>query len=84
MDGYLVKPVSIERLRATLERWLPIQGEFQVTSPAGETNSGSAGQAFVSSLLMPSSANNRPATTKRDDMAFPPVGLSWKINARAV
>jgi adenylate cyclase len=42
MDGYLVKPVSIERLRATLERWLPIQGEFQVTSPAGETNSGSA------------------------------------------
>ena len=42
MDGYLVKPVSIERLGATLERWLPIQGEFQVTSPAGETNSGSA------------------------------------------
>jgi signal transduction histidine kinase/DNA-binding response OmpR family regulator len=25
MDAYLVKPVSIERLRATLERWLPIQ-----------------------------------------------------------
>jgi CheY-like chemotaxis protein/HPt (histidine-containing phosphotransfer) domain-containing protein len=42
MDGYLVKPVSIERLRATLERWLPIQGEFQVTSPAGETKSGAA------------------------------------------
>jgi signal transduction histidine kinase/DNA-binding response OmpR family regulator len=38
MDGYLVKPVSIERLRATLERWLPIQGEFQVT----ETKSGAA------------------------------------------
>jgi signal transduction histidine kinase/CheY-like chemotaxis protein len=38
MDGYLVKPVSIERLRATLERWLSIQGEFQVT----ETNSGAA------------------------------------------
>ena len=27
MDAYLVKPVSIERLRATLERWLPIQEE---------------------------------------------------------
>jgi signal transduction histidine kinase/DNA-binding response OmpR family regulator len=25
MDAYLVKPVSIDRLRATLERWLPIQ-----------------------------------------------------------
>jgi signal transduction histidine kinase/DNA-binding response OmpR family regulator len=27
MDAYLAKPVSIERLRATLERWLPIQAE---------------------------------------------------------
>jgi PAS domain S-box-containing protein len=27
MDAYLVKPVSVERLRATLERWLPIQEE---------------------------------------------------------
>jgi CheY-like chemotaxis protein/HPt (histidine-containing phosphotransfer) domain-containing protein len=27
MDACLVKPVTIERLRATLERWLPIQGE---------------------------------------------------------
>jgi CheY-like chemotaxis protein len=26
MDAYLVKPVRIERLRATLERWLPISG----------------------------------------------------------
>jgi two-component system sensor histidine kinase EvgS len=26
MDAYLAKPVSIERLRATLERWLPIDG----------------------------------------------------------
>ena len=30
MDAYLVKPVSIERLRATLERWLPIQEESSV------------------------------------------------------
>jgi signal transduction histidine kinase/CheY-like chemotaxis protein/HPt (histidine-containing phosphotransfer) domain-containing protein len=27
MDAYLVKPVNIQRLRATLERWLPIQEE---------------------------------------------------------
>ena len=27
MDAYLVKPVSIERLRATLERWLPMVSE---------------------------------------------------------
>jgi signal transduction histidine kinase/ActR/RegA family two-component response regulator/HPt (histidine-containing phosphotransfer) domain-containing protein len=27
MDAYLVKPVKIERLRGTLERWLPIQNE---------------------------------------------------------
>jgi len=42
MDGYLVKPVSIERLRATLERWLPIQVQLDVASPADETNAGAA------------------------------------------
>jgi two-component system sensor histidine kinase EvgS len=30
MDAYLVKPVRIEHLRATLERWLPIQEESSV------------------------------------------------------
>jgi signal transduction histidine kinase/DNA-binding response OmpR family regulator/uncharacterized protein YigA (DUF484 family) len=30
MDAYLVKPVSIERLCATLERWLPIRAESSV------------------------------------------------------
>ena len=33
MDAYLVKPVSIEHLRATLERWLPIQNEVSVGRP---------------------------------------------------
>jgi len=42
MDGYLVKPVSIERLRSTLERWLPIQSEPHVASSADETNSSAA------------------------------------------
>jgi CheY-like chemotaxis protein/HPt (histidine-containing phosphotransfer) domain-containing protein len=31
MDAYLVKPVSVERLRATLERWLPVQAESSVS-----------------------------------------------------
>ena len=30
MDAYLVKPVSMEHLRATLERWLPVQEESSV------------------------------------------------------
>src|SRR5262249_45788453 len=30
MDAYLLKPVNIERLRATLERWVPIQEESGV------------------------------------------------------
>jgi CheY-like chemotaxis protein/HPt (histidine-containing phosphotransfer) domain-containing protein len=34
MDAYLVKPVSIERLQSTLERWLPIQVESSVNQPA--------------------------------------------------
>jgi CheY-like chemotaxis protein/HPt (histidine-containing phosphotransfer) domain-containing protein len=33
MDAYLVKPVSLERLRATLERWLPVQAESSVDHP---------------------------------------------------
>jgi CheY-like chemotaxis protein/HPt (histidine-containing phosphotransfer) domain-containing protein len=35
MDAYLVKPVSIDRLRATLERWLPLQAEISAGGPAG-------------------------------------------------
>jgi len=31
MDACLVKPVSIERLRATLERWLSVQAESSVS-----------------------------------------------------
>ena len=53
MDGYLAKPVSIERLRATLERWLPIQGEFHVASPADETNSGAAIDRDVLAAWLP-------------------------------
>src|SRR5262249_5578725 len=37
MDAYLVKPVSIEQLRATLERWLAIQEESSVS---GQTDEG--------------------------------------------
>ncbi len=42
MDAYIVKPVDIERLRATLERWLPIQVEDHVAGPADQTKSATA------------------------------------------
>jgi signal transduction histidine kinase/DNA-binding response OmpR family regulator/uncharacterized coiled-coil protein SlyX len=42
MDAYLVKPVSIERLRATLERWLPIQGEENLNGPSDDVKSAAA------------------------------------------
>ena len=34
MDAYLAKPVAIDRLRATLERWLPIGDSAAEPSPA--------------------------------------------------
>jgi len=42
MDGYLVKPVSIEQLRTTLERWLPILTEDNVPRPADLSKSAAA------------------------------------------
>jgi HPt (histidine-containing phosphotransfer) domain-containing protein len=34
MDAYLAKPVAIERLRATLERWLPIGDGAPAAAPS--------------------------------------------------
>jgi signal transduction histidine kinase/DNA-binding response OmpR family regulator len=42
MDAYLAKPVSVERLRATLERWLPIQDESVGGGPADLRKPGAA------------------------------------------
>jgi CheY-like chemotaxis protein/HPt (histidine-containing phosphotransfer) domain-containing protein len=42
MDAYLLKPVSIERLRAILERWLPIEVQDHIAGPVGETKFGTA------------------------------------------
>jgi HPt (histidine-containing phosphotransfer) domain-containing protein len=42
MDAYLSKPVTIERLCATLERWLPIQVEDYVAGPDEQTKSAPA------------------------------------------
>jgi signal transduction histidine kinase/DNA-binding NarL/FixJ family response regulator len=39
MDACLVKPVSIERLRSTLERWLPIEVENVGNSPTDSRHS---------------------------------------------
>src|SRR5690242_14496123 len=35
MDAYLAKPVAVDRLRATLERWLPI-GDTTATAPSSD------------------------------------------------
>jgi len=42
MDAYLLKPVNIERLRATLERWLPVQIQDHVDGPTEQMKSVSA------------------------------------------
>jgi signal transduction histidine kinase/CheY-like chemotaxis protein len=42
MDAYLLKPVNIDRLRATLERWLPIQTEDHGAGAAKQTKSETA------------------------------------------
>jgi HPt (histidine-containing phosphotransfer) domain-containing protein len=42
MDAYLLKPVNIERLRATLERWLPIEVQDDIAGPVEETKFGTA------------------------------------------
>ena len=42
MDAYLLKPVNIERLRATLERWLPIEVQDHIAGPVEETIFGTA------------------------------------------
>src|SRR5215471_17382500 len=42
MDAYLLKPVNIERLRVTLERWLPIHVEDNIAGSAEQAKSVSA------------------------------------------
>jgi len=41
IDVYLLKPVNIDRLHATLERWLPIQ-EDHIAGPVEQTKSATA------------------------------------------
>ncbi len=42
MDGYIAKPVNIERLRATLERWLPMNGDADKSAAAEGPPAGAA------------------------------------------
>jgi signal transduction histidine kinase/FixJ family two-component response regulator/HPt (histidine-containing phosphotransfer) domain-containing protein len=58
MDAYLVKPVSIEHLRATLERWLPIQEESSV---GYRTDQGGATAAIDRNVLAAWLGDDRPA-----------------------
>jgi two-component system sensor histidine kinase EvgS len=55
VDAYLVKPVSMERLRATLERWLPIQER----SSAGPTDRSEATAAIDREVLAAWLGDNR-------------------------
>jgi DNA-binding response OmpR family regulator len=67
MDAYLVKPVRIERLRATLERWLPIQGDDDVTSPADKAGSGGQGRRPVTLPRPAWAAHGSTASCPRRD-----------------
>jgi len=42
MDGYIAKPVNIDRLRATLERWLPLHGGAETSAAAEGAATGAA------------------------------------------
>jgi len=48
MDAYLAKPVAIQRLRAILERWLPIAG---ASVPGGFPQAGSSERAIDRDVL---------------------------------
>ncbi len=60
MDAYLVKPVSIERLRATLERWLPIGDESSSRRPGGR---GEAAARSTAACWRAGSATTAPRST---------------------
>jgi CheY-like chemotaxis protein/HPt (histidine-containing phosphotransfer) domain-containing protein len=42
MDACLVKPVSIDRLRATLQRWLPVEGQIGFGATTNGSNAAAA------------------------------------------
>jgi HPt (histidine-containing phosphotransfer) domain-containing protein len=42
MDACLVKPVSIDRLRATLQRWLPVEGQISFGATTNGSNAAAA------------------------------------------
>jgi len=57
MDAYLVKPVSIDRLRATLERWIPTQD----VNEAGPKDRSGSSAAIDCSVLSAWLGNDRTA-----------------------
>jgi CheY-like chemotaxis protein/HPt (histidine-containing phosphotransfer) domain-containing protein len=67
MDAYLVKPVSIERLRATLERWLPIESEDEgnVAHPVDQIKSATAIDRDVLAVWLADDRNAMDELLKR-------------------
>jgi signal transduction histidine kinase/DNA-binding response OmpR family regulator len=58
MDAYLPKPVNIDRLRTTLERWLPIRGKVATN---GSKKHEPQDAAIDRSVLVAWLGNDRPA-----------------------
>jgi DNA-binding response OmpR family regulator len=64
MDACLVKPVSIERLRATLERWLSVQAESSVSDRPDQSEPTAAAVAAGRARTEVQGGPERPPTPR--------------------
>ena len=81
MDAYLPKPVNIDRLRTTLERWLPLRGKVETNgSKKHETQDAAIDRSVLTAWLGNDTAAIRSLMTKFRDTA---VEAERDINAAA-
>ena len=84
MDAYLVKPVSIERLRSTLERWLSIEAENVGNGPMDSKQSTPAiDRAVLAGWLGDDQATSFRCWTNSVKQRSMPNGTSPQPRARA-